>query len=205
MMKFMKDEEPIDCGRDEDWVSCSVSFCTIKAHIIQQKGGFISCDFQDILRKGDNYYEYGTTTRSTKKYMLQNSDFVRIKCKAQDGSRWYGTGIGIRRDAEIVKRHRSFNGMNVIMFGFDSMSRNAFIRKLPKAYNFLTTELKADVLKGYNIIGDGTPQALIPLLTGMTELELPETRKRKFSSKYVNIYPMVWKKYQESGYVTAFR
>ncbi|CAG9805099.1 unnamed protein product [Chironomus riparius] len=204
MMKFMKDEEPIDCGNDVDWVACNVSFCHIKKHIIQQKGGFISCEFTDILRNGDSNYQYGSTTRSTNKYMLQNSDFVRIKCKAADGSKWFGTGIGIRKDVDIVKRHKSVDGYNVIMFGFDSMSRNAFIRKLPKSYNYLTNELKADVLKGYNIIGDGTPQALIPLLTGYTELELPETRKRKFSSNYVNVYPMIWKEYQKAGYVTSF-
>lgn len=90
------------------------------------------------------------------------------------------------------------------MMGFDSLSRNAFIRKLPKAYDYLTKVLNADVLKGYNIIGDGTPQALIPILTGFTELELPETRKRKFSSTFVNAYPMIWKKYQKAGYVTSF-
>jgi hypothetical protein len=135
-------------------VTCSVSFCIIKKHIIDQKGGFISCDFQDIIRDGDNSYQYGATVRSTNKYMLQNSDFVRIKCKAADGSRWKGTGIGIRKDVELIKRHRSADGlMNVIIFGFDSMSRNSVIRKLPKAYDYLTNELKADILRGYNIIG----------------------------------------------------
>lgn len=89
------------------------------------------------------------------------------------------------------------------MFGFDSLSRNAFMRKLPKSYEYLTKILKADVLKGYNIVGDGTPQALIPLLTGFTELELPEARKRKFSSTYVNSYPFIWKEYQKAGYVRS--
>lgn len=46
--------------------------------------------------------------------------------------------------------------------------------------------------------------ALIPLLTGFTELELPETRKRKFSSTFVNSYPFIWNKYQKKGYVTSF-
>lgn len=73
-------------------------------------------------------------------------------------SRWYGTLIGIRKDAEIVKRRKEVDGVNVLMMGFDSLSRNAFIRKLPKAYDYLTNVLHADVLKGYNIIGDGTPQ-----------------------------------------------
>lgn len=87
------------------------------------------------------------------------------------------------------------------MMGFDSLSRNAFIRKLPKTYKYIIENLSGDVLKGYNIIGDGTPQALIPLLTGYTELELPETRKRMSNADFVNIYPMIWKKYQENGFV----
>lgn len=49
------------------------------------------------------------------------------------------------------------------MFGFDSLSRNAWIRKLPKSYEYMTKHLHADVLQGYNIVGDGTPQALIPV------------------------------------------
>ncbi|KAG5681365.1 hypothetical protein PVAND_010807 [Polypedilum vanderplanki] len=205
MMKFIKDEEPINCGNDEDWVHCNVSFCIIKKRIVDKKGGFISCEFQDIMRNGDNSFQYGNAVRSTNKYMLQNSDFVRIKCKAADGSKWSGTGIGIRKDVEIIKRHKVADGlMNVLIFGFDSISRNSFIRKLPKAYHYLTNELNADVLKGFNIVGDGTPQALIPLLTGYTELELPEARKRKFSSNYVDVYPFIWKKYQSAGYVTAF-
>lgn len=118
--------------------------------------------------------------------------------------RWFGTLIGVRKDVDLVKRKKEVNGVNVLMMGFDSLSRNAFIRKLPKSFDYLTNKLHADVLKGYNIIGDGTPQALIPILTGFTELELPETRKRKFSSTFVNSYPMIWKKYQKAGYVTSF-
>lgn len=90
------------------------------------------------------------------------------------------------------------------MYGFDSLSKNAFIRKLPKTYEFLTQHLNGDILQGYNIVGDGTPQALIPILTGFTELELPETRKRMKDSKSVNVYPMIWSEYERSGYVTAF-
>lgn len=95
--------------------------------------------------------------------------------------------------------------LNVLMFGFDSLSRNTFIRKLPKTYQYLKNDLNTLVLEGYNIIGDGTPQALIPILTGKIELELPETRKRMGQkAQYVNIYPMVWKEYKEMGYITGF-
>lgn len=90
------------------------------------------------------------------------------------------------------------------MYGFDSLSKNAVKRKLPKSYKFIVDDLKGDVLQGYNIVGDGTPQALIPILTGFTELELPETRKRFRNSDYVNVYPTIWKEYDKYGYYTAF-
>lgn len=38
--------------------------------------------------------------------------------------------------------------LNVLMFGFDSVSRNTFIRKLPKSYAYLTNVLKGFVLQG---------------------------------------------------------
>lgn len=41
-------------------------------------------------------------------------------------------------------------------------------------------------------------------ISGKTELELPETRKRMGEkASFVNIYPFIWKKYQENGYVTG--
>jgi hypothetical protein len=40
--------------------------------------------------------------------------------------------------------------------------------------------------------------------SGKTELELPETRKRmRDKASFVNIYPFVWKEFQENGYVTG--
>lgn len=91
------------------------------------------------------------------------------------------------------------------MFGFDSLSRNHVIRKLPKTYKYITDTLQGDVLLGYNIIGDGTPQALIPILTGFTELELPDTRKNLFFGKErVDVYPMIWNDYRKFGFVTSF-
>lgn len=72
---------------------------------------------------------------------------------------------GIRKEAYEKLSPESEKEMpfNVIMYGFDSLSRSAWIRKLPKAYDYMIKHLNADVLQGYNIVGDGTPQALIPV------------------------------------------
>lgn len=192
-MKFMKEEKPIECDDEsDDWVVCYLSLCTIKSGVIEKRG-MVQCDFSDVIRSNDNSFRLSDPIRTTKKYVLQNSDFVRVLCKAEDGSRWSRTLAGIRKDVNLMKKKNSARGFNVLMFGFDSLSRNAFIRKLPKSYKYLTEELGAHVLKAYNIIGDGTPQALTPILTGFTELELPEVRNTKFRSDYVNVYPMIWK------------
>ena len=45
----------------------------------------------------------------------------------------------------MVKTHL---GYNVLMFGFDSVSRMTFMRFLPKSYSYLIKELGAIVLKG---------------------------------------------------------
>lgn len=138
-------------------------------------------------------------------------DFFHVKCDSRDKLTWKNIMAGVRRNETLAKRLKSVRSqtepsmkLNVLMFGLDSMSRLHYIRKMPKTYKYLTKVLKGVVLKGYNIVGDGTPQALIPILTGYTELELPETRKRMFSANYVNIYPFAWKNFSASGYVTAF-
>jgi len=60
------------------------------------------------------------------------------------------------------------------------------------------------VLKGYNIVGDGTPQALLPILTGHKETELPESRRGFPNASYVDVFPWIWKKFKKAGYVTQW-
>lgn len=49
------------------------------------------------------------------------------------------------KERPMVKTHL---GYDVLMFGFDSVSRMTFMRFLPKTYSFLIKELGAIVLKG---------------------------------------------------------
>uniref|UniRef100_A0A1B0ET90 Uncharacterized protein n=1 Tax=Lutzomyia longipalpis TaxID=7200 RepID=A0A1B0ET90_LUTLO len=204
MMNFLHDEPPIDCGEEgDDWVKCERSTCFIRPAVMVRKGR-IRCDFSDIIRVDDFRIELGSPVSTEETYKLTRSDFARVKCHKLDRSeRWHGTVLGVR-DGVNAGNYGMNGRLNVLMYGYDSLSRNAFMRKLPKSFAYLTEDLHGDVLKGYNVVGDGTPQALIPLLTGLTELELPETRKRMRNSNFVNVYPMIWNDYQKEGYVTAF-
>lgn len=88
---------------------------------------------------------------------------------------WQKIIIGTRYSQDIFRRSGwdKIPGdslkLNVLMFGFDSVSHVMWKRKLPKTYTYVTDILKGIALNGYNIVGDGTPAALIPILTGKTE------------------------------------
>ncbi|XP_062584168.1 uncharacterized protein LOC134245948 [Saccostrea cucullata] len=108
-----------------------------------------------------------------------------------------------KRASALSDSHGS-DRMNVMMIVLDSMSHMSFRRKLPKTYSFLKKNLASTILNAYNIVGDATLAALIPILTGKTELELPEVRKSQEDAYYVDIYPMIWKEFKKKGYVTMF-
>ncbi|XP_066260671.1 uncharacterized protein [Euwallacea similis] len=209
IMKFVKNVPPIDCSKAGiDWVKCQGSECVIQDEA-RQKYGPIKCSFTDIIRINDFELSDGETTYSSEYYKLEKSDVVRASCQSSE-YKWLATLTGIRLENGIWDRSSweemksTAAKMNVLIFGYDSLSRNAFIRKLPETYEYLTKNLDSIVLEGYNIVGDGTPQALIPLLTGKTELELPDTRKRVKDTAFVNSYPFIWNEYKAAGYVTAF-
>ena len=65
-----------------------------------------------------------------------------------------------------ISSHQHPMKLNVLMFALDSMSHLCYQRKLPKTYKYLKDELGAAVLENYNIVGDATTAAIIPMLTG---------------------------------------
>ncbi|XP_025079252.1 LOW QUALITY PROTEIN: uncharacterized protein LOC112555193 [Pomacea canaliculata] len=103
----------------------------------------------------------------------------------------------------ISKSLPSLN-LNVFMFGFDSMSRMSWIRLLPRTRKYFLETLGGLELEGYNIVGDGTTAALLPILTGHHEEELPEARRGMPGAQPVDGHPWVWKEFKRHGYVTAY-
>lgn len=115
----------------------------------------------------------------------------------------------VERMKSLNAAHRSRSNanqsLNVYMLSFDSLSQMSFRRNLPKTVKFIEEEIGSVVLNGYNIVGDGTPQAFIPILTGQTEEELPLTRKRFKQASYVDeVYPFVWNNFSDAGYSTLY-
>lgn len=76
-----------------------------------------------------------------------------MSCKSAH-EKWSSVLTSIRYENEIWSRSgwdklpKDAFKLNVLMFGFDSISRNTFIRKLPKSYTYLMEVLNGAVLKG---------------------------------------------------------
>ena len=116
--------------------------------------------------------------------------------------------------AKIFKKREKFKDpsegakqpINIMFIGLDSVSRTKWVEQLPKSTEYLLKALKSNVLSGYNIVGDGTPAALIPILTGKHESELPNTLKSSRNGLHVDVaYPFIWKVFEEKlNYSTLY-
>ncbi|XP_054724869.1 uncharacterized protein LOC129235195 isoform X2 [Uloborus diversus] len=211
ILKHVVNLGELDCKRGINWVEIHNQSIVINKDAVRQHG-FIHCKVTYFHRRDEFAVETGQTVllASDEGQIPLKGDFFHVNCEAKNKKKWKNLMCGVVRNQTAVARAKSLKPLdgamklNVLMFGLDSMSRLHWMRKLPKTTKYLVENLKASVLKGYNIVGDGTPQALIPILTGYTEQELPETRKRMNNAQFVNVYPFAWKNFSASGYVSAY-
>lgn len=219
IIKFIRKVTPLICSEEANWLIFDRDFVKLNPKYVKGHES-IRCEIKYMARDSDFASSRGQTqvlafNQRDQADLLEvrlKSDFFWTKCSSQWSKQWSNVMANVHRSEAAINRIEELtrteletsNKINFLMFGLDSMSRVHYQRKLPLTYNYLTKDLEAIVLKGYNIVGDGTPQALIPILTGFTEPELPETRKRKFYSNYVNAYPFIWNNFSSAGYVTLF-
>ena len=130
------------------------------------------------------------------------TDFFKVKRTASDNKEYDNIHAGVARGQDPTVAPSLDDqvalGLNVLIIGFDSASHMTWV------YDYLVDFLGAVVLEGYNIVGDGTPKALLPILTGKTEWELPEARRSHTDAKPVDGHPWIWKEFKKLGYVTQF-
>jgi len=60
-----------------------------------------------------------------------------------------------------INRNKSENQLNLLVLGFDSVSRVGFERFMPQTKQFLMDELEAVFFDKYTILGDGTPPGIL--------------------------------------------
>ncbi|XP_022828453.1 uncharacterized protein LOC111357890 isoform X2 [Spodoptera litura] len=210
LVAFERKKRPSIICNDPDWVKCYISKCWVVKDILETTTDLV-CTYQDILYQSDWKYHLGPvrTIQNDGFFTLDKSDHIKIKCTGKRGdsnsdTTWFGYHVGFRKSVERLPtppgREDTYN---VMIFGFDSTSKLGILRNLPKSFDHIKNHLKATVLDAYNIVGDGTPAALFPILSGKTELELPDVRKAS-SNATLDSFPFLFYKLKEDGYRTAY-
>ncbi|GMR62931.1 hypothetical protein PMAYCL1PPCAC_33126 [Pristionchus mayeri] len=198
VVQFFHAPKPINCNKGENWVYIDRDN---KIQLIEERKD-AKCHTQSIIFDTDAHNNMGPQEPLQVGKELP-SEMVNVRC-SQGGKTWELPLISLQKVKKETKTSEK-KRWSVLMMSFDSVSQMTFRRKLPKTAKFLEEELGTVVLNGYNIVGDGTPQAFIPILTGATEEELPLTRKRFPTASYVDdVYPFIWNNFSQAGYVTMF-
>ncbi|XP_038216999.1 uncharacterized protein LOC119835936 [Zerene cesonia] len=208
-MKYNRDMPKVTC-KGKDWVECNMSECYVKKEILDTKRD-ITCVYKDIIYIDDDNYKIGDGVKLSgdEKYILNQSDYFKVSCFGYDkkgfgllSHRWQGYIAGVRQVNRSVPASRE-NSLNVLILGFDSTSRNGFVRKMPKSYRVLVDELGAVIMNGYNIVGDGTPDALFPALSGRHEWQHASARRVHTRAK-LDPDLFIFKEAADDGYQTAY-
>uniref|UniRef100_A0A1I7UIR9 Uncharacterized protein n=1 Tax=Caenorhabditis tropicalis TaxID=1561998 RepID=A0A1I7UIR9_9PELO len=166
------------------------------------------CQMKYFWRETDDENRFGEEFEIQDGDEFDGGEYGSVTCY-EGFSRWDTLLWNITPNQKAMERAKKMKKekkqLNVYFLGFDSLSQMSFRRKLPKTVKFLEETMESVVLNGYNIVGDGPPQAFIPILTAQTETELPLTRKRFEEARYLDeAYPMIWKNFSDNGYVTMF-
>ncbi|XP_055896897.1 uncharacterized protein LOC106052529 isoform X3 [Biomphalaria glabrata] len=207
IMQFYVKHSKVVCDWEEDWVTLRQGVVRITG-TASKKYSNITCDLYPLVKESDFKVVEAEPLKNVKNGTRIFHDFYKVSCLADGGAKYRNWHAGVRQDDLIHKRQarKATNGLNldVIIFGLDSVSRLAWLRHLPLTRDYFVKVLNGIEMEGYNILGDGTPAALTPLLTGYREDELPEARRGYPGAKPVDDFPWIWKDFKEAGYVTAW-
>ena len=207
IMLYLKKLPPVKCSETSDWVYTESGRVFITSDAVAQNG-HILCEMTPIFMEDDDYVPTKGATVPIMNGSVLKHDAFTIKCKAENGKTYENLHAGITKH-EVMPKTKSSNmkgmkGLNVIIWGADSLSSLMFQRLLPETHDYFINTLGGIHLEGYNIIGDGTAQAWIPILTGKTQFEQPDVQKGVKDAQFVDIYPFIWREYEKRGYVTHF-
>ncbi|XP_073965897.1 uncharacterized protein isoform X1 [Choristoneura fumiferana] len=217
---------PPSVCEETDWVDCFMDKCFVTQRIREKLN--VSCVYRDLIFVDSSKHHLGhpKKLRGHQKYILKQSDHVHVTCHdtnhrlsppppssmnkktsipesfsniafgSQGVLKWTGLKTGLRRLPQ--RKQTQGSRLNVLMLCFNAISKNGFIRKMPKSHAALK-KMGAVILNGYNILEDLPSAAPYPIFTG----NLEETRK-SFTRDLVDEDSFIFSQLSRKGYRTAF-
>lgn len=209
---FMEKYDPLNCSSMKNWVYTADGKFYIDSEA-DKKYGPIVCTYYDIKQKSESEYDHIPHANFKNGNSVIGNGF-RVICKGKTNAYVNATvkctvhftvsKINVSEKLLPKPSKTLLSDMHIFIFLLDSMSRINFLRKLPKFYEFLIKEMNGLDMQSFNIVGDGTPWAVIPLTTCHYEHELSEGRKRFTNSSFLDNWPLIFKDFKKAGYGSAF-
>ncbi|XP_028400977.1 uncharacterized protein LOC114524062 [Dendronephthya gigantea] len=168
-------------------------------------------NYQILKRKSNTGQGYdvsrtGTLTPSDPEAQL-NEDMVYLEVQTVDGDEQREFHLDVQSRKEYVERVAKTKPgipLNVMMVGLDSTSHAHFQRKLGPVYKYLKDDLKSVVFNGHSIVGDGTTENVVGMITGRLLDELQEARVGRLDGSCIDSWPLIFKDMRAHGYVTYY-
>lgn len=114
----------------------------------------------------------------------------------------------ITKNKPLVSRSRFYKQSiepkyNILIWCFDSVSKLSWKRFLPETVKTFQ-EIGGIWFNQFNILGYGTTETFIPMLTGKVPSQLHQAVRGKKNARYINDYPWVWHDLKTENYSTLF-
>ncbi|KAK7794926.1 hypothetical protein R5R35_005898 [Gryllus longicercus] len=191
------------------------------------RGHRLTCCYSNVTRfttppghnytdQADNYYNISSCSEFEKEVKLKpEEEFILVRCnsyknghkneKKEVYANMHGI-VPIKPSVAEKRRERKSPdddaALNVLMVGYDSMSRLSLLRTMPRTVAYLKRAGYID-LQGYNKIGDNTFPNIMAVLTGMDMNQLKEGCWPSKKTK-VDDCPLLWKEFHNHSYVSAY-
>lgn len=98
--------------------------------------------------------------------------------------------------------------LNVIIVGYDQISRLNLIRLMRETFKLLQQDADIIDLQGFNKVGDATLNNTLAFLTGMdfgaTTNSSWWDHNHSSNTSYFDDCPWIWKEFEDKGYLTAY-
>ena len=209
IMKYFTNPAPLNCSHEKNWISVHRGRFIISPDALTIHGD-IQCMYSPIVRGRDDGETYFGANISVKRGDLITSDAFKVYCSASDGSSYINShsSVMLKPELQMQQNEPSLKetamGLDILIFGVDSMSHMTWLRNLPKTHAYFTQELGGLVFDKYNVVGYNTGPAMLAMLTGHMLSELPEVRQGVQGAQYLDNFPWLFREFKHAGYVTQW-
>lgn len=208
-MQFVWDPKPLICVGPPPVVYVDyegmIRFNSTTLQQLHLSPSEVTCKYEILSRYiDDDHVILSNMTPFTPPHYV-SADFFNVVCqKSATGDVLMEKLLtGIRKVVGSTFGRESPEQLSVLMFGLDSVSRSAAVRKMPKTFRYLTKDLQSYDFKGYMKVGENTLPNLMALLTGL-RVWSSEVPAIDYSSEPYDPFPLLWKNFSSHDYATLF-